>query len=389
MPEQQPPALLADDAPHRFLQLCMRARWDTRALEAAESLAKDDAIDWDALCQMARAEALSPLLYRTVRGRHLVPPAVEQNLRDEYYQTASRNTLLLHELERVLDHLTGKGIPVILLKGAALAIAIYGDIALRPMLDLDLLVHEEHVPATLQVLATLGYTCAHVETHAGAAMAYENEVLLTKPGIIDTPVEIHWSLFDSPYYQHALPMDWFWQTTRSVQVNTTPALMLSPETQILHLCGHLVLHHSSTGILWLHDIAEVIQHYREELDWAGLLARAQECNLILPLQQVLPRLTMDWGAPIPGEVLNRLHALQASPGEVRVFTRLTSERRSVAWRFWFDLMSLPGWRQRLHFAWSNLFPSPAYMQHRYRISHPVLLPLYYPYRWLLGLRSVL
>ncbi len=29
------------------------------------------------------------------------------------------------------------------------------------------------------------------------------------------------------------------------------------------------------------------------------------------------------------------------------------------------------------------------MRHRYQVSHPLLLPLYYPYRWTLGLRSAL
>jgi hypothetical protein len=48
---------------------------------------------------------------------------------------------------------------------------------------------------------------------------------------------------------------------------------------------------------------------------------------------------------------------------------------------------MPGWRQRVRFARTNLFPSAAYMRQRYQIKHPLLLPLYYPYRWLRGLRG--
>ena len=48
---------------------------------------------------------------------------------------------------------------------------------------------------------------------------------------------------------------------------------------------------------------------------------------------------------------------------------------------------LSRWSERLGYAWTHLFPSAAYMRQRYDIPHPLLLPLYYPYRWFRGLRS--
>ena len=42
-------------------------------------------------------------------------------------------------------------------------------------------------------------------------------------------------------------------------------------------------------------------------------------------------------------------------------------------------------RKRAYLAWISLLPSPAYMRHRYNIRHSLLLPLYYPYRWLVNL----
>ena len=47
--------------------------------------------------------------------------------------------------------------------------------------------------------------------------------------------------------------------------------------------------------------------------------------------------------------------------------------------------SMPDWRQRLHFARANVFPSADYMRQRYGVRHPLLLPIYYPWRWLRGL----
>jgi len=65
---------------------------------------------------------------------------------------------------------------------------------------------------------------------------------------------------------------------------------------------------------------------------------------------------------------------------------LTAPERGVAQRAWSDLRSMHGWRPRLAYASTHLFPSPAYMRARYHIRHRALLPLAYPYRWLRGLR---
>jgi hypothetical protein len=375
-----------------FLRLCLRGRWDPAALRTARALVAHDDLDWDALRQVAHAESLAPLLYPLLRGQDLVPEAVEQDLRRAWYHTAGRHTLLRYELESVLRHLATEGVPVILLKGAALAEVIYGSATARPMLDLDLLVHRADVPVALRVLSESGYATVRVEPHPGASLAYESQVRLRKPGQVETLIEVHWSLIDFPYYQYRLPMDWFWQTALPARIGDTPGLILGPEAQVLHLCAHLLLHHGSGAqptLLWLHDVAEVVFFYAEQIDWQQVMARAQAYDLVLPVQQVLTQVAGEWGAPIPGNVLEQLGRLRASPAELRAFTWLTADHRPVAQRFWVDLVSMPGWQKKLRYAWINLVPSLAYMQHRYHIPSPFLVPLYYPYRWLLGLRSAL
>lgn len=93
--------------------------------------------------------------------------------------------------------------------------------------------------------------------------------------------------------------------------------------------------------------------------------------------------------PIRPAVLERLRALRPLRNEKRVFGCLTAAHRSVARRFWAGLASMPGWGPRLRFVWRNLFPPAGYMRYCYRIAHPPVVPLYYPYRWFLGLRRAL
>lgn len=378
-----------EEAASQFLRLCLRGRWDAASLQAARVLSQQNAVDWDALGRMAQAEGLAPLLYKVVRGQSLVPPETEQPLRNAYYYTAQRNLQLFHELSAILYSLEAENISVIALKGAGLAEAVYGNAAVRPLGDLDLLICREQAPAALNILGRLNYAPHAVEPHAGDTLAYESEVMLSKPGKMAAPIEVHWNLLDSPYYQRKLSMGWFWDTALPIQISGAPALVLGPEAQVLHLCAHLALHHSGERLLWLHDIAEVIVFYRVQIDWEQVLARAKAYDLVLPLQQILPKVADEWQVPISSAVLGQLRLLHPSHDEVRIFNWLTAKHRPVAQRFWADLSSTPDWKQKLHFAWNNLFPSPAYMRHRYHIPHPTLLPLYYPYRWLLGLRSAL
>jgi hypothetical protein len=344
-------------------------------------------VDWEAWRQAVEAEAVSPLLYRVLRGQEIIAPALEGALRLAYFRSARRNALAFRELGDILRRLAAAKIPAIVLKGAALAETVYGNIAVRPMADLDLLVQRGQMPGALRALEAAGYIAAEPEARAGLALEFENELALRKPGPVDAPLELHWSLLDSPHHQRSMSMDWFWQTARSPLLGGEGVRVLGPEAQLLHLCAHLVLHHHGQGLLWHHDIAEVIAFYGDAVDWEELLARACAFDLVLPLQTVLPRVAEGWGAPVPPAVLARLHALQPSPDEMKTFRLLTAPQRPVAQRLWTDLMGMAGWKARLGYSVNVLFPSATYMRHRYAILHPLLLPLYYPYRWWLGLRS--
>ena len=370
----------------RFVRLCLRGRWEPEALEAAHRLATRTELDWAELVELAIGERLGSLLYEVVHGRNLVPPEVEEDLYGARIDTALRDQFLREELVTILRRLATKGVEVLLLKGAALAQTVYGGAGVRPMGDLDFLLHREDAPRALDLLGQAGYRRTSAEVHPGADLAYENEVQLVRGGLVPFVVEVHWSLFDVPYYQQSLPMAWFWDSALAIQIDNTPARVLGPAAQVLHLCGHLVLHHGGerARLLWLHDVAEVLVHYRQQMDWQDLLDRAQQYRLVLPLQQVLPQLADEWGAPIPAEALSKLDALRPSTTEMQVMGWRTASERPVAQRFWSDLASMRSWRQRLHYAWIQLFPSAAYMSRRYGIRHRLLVPLYYPYRWWVG-----
>jgi hypothetical protein len=249
------------------------------------------------------------------------------------------------------------------------------------------LVRRDQVSPALTVLQAAGYQTTGSEITPDAAIEYENELLLWKKDRVDWVFELHWSLFDSPFYQHRFPEAALWESSVNIHLDGRPAGVLSPELQLLHLCGHLALHHRFQGLLWWNDIAEIVDHEATWLDWDKLLALAAELELVLPLQKVLPAAAGLWAAPVPAEILARLAALSPGADEVRVFDSLTAGHRPPARRLLVDLQGMPGWRARARFLAGNLFPSAAYMDERYSITQSWQRPFYYPYRWYLGLAN--
>lgn len=384
MTDRGAPASTENDA---FLRLCLRSFWQPHILTEARQLAGAGRVDWAALCETARAGGLAPLLHAVLRSSEWVPDIVDDCLRGAYQETAVYMGLMSVELNRVLGLLVDARLPAILLKGAALGDALYGNPALRPMTDLDLLLRKQDMPAAMDALKRGGYRSVGVEVRPGHTLDFENELVLRSSGAPSLAVELHWRLLDSPFYQDQLDEDWFWNTAQPARVAETQALVLGLEANILHLSAHYVLHHKAQGTRWICDIAGLVEQSAAggAIDWQLVLSKAAEFRLVSSVQIVLQQLEADWKSSIPEEVVRAALRLPVSGEEQRVVHWMLSERRPVVQRFWADLASMPGWRQRASFLLANLFPSPAYMMERYGLPDPKLAPLAYPYRWAIGL----
>jgi hypothetical protein len=151
---------------------------------------------WESLLQAAGRHSLTPLLYHTLKpvmGAANAPPAIQASLRTSYLGSAARNMRLYHELGQVLAAFREAAIPVILLKGAYLAKFVYGNIALRPMSDIDLLIKPADIPRVWNVLAGLGYVTAREDV----GQSREHLSPFTKEGCAS--IEVHFSITDPAF----------------------------------------------------------------------------------------------------------------------------------------------------------------------------------------------
>lgn len=364
-------------APHILSSLCQAL-----LAQAGSPIPPLGPQDWAATVRLAQAERVAPLLYWSCQQAGWpagIPAEARQELTRQYFATAARNTLLFDELERILAALAEAAIPVIVLKGAALATTLYPSIGLRPMADLDLLVPQADMERALQIAKEqLGYREPRMDEAPHLNRLVDYHVHLVSGAAQPLVLELHWNLVASRASWYAAPVEWFWQHSQPLPA-APQARMLAPEAQLLYLAAHAVLQHgaSETRLLWIYDIHALAG--QPGLDWDGLLEQARALRWSAVLLQALKQAQACFATPLPGGLLERLEA-QSEARLARVVALKTKFPPVRLLYNWYTLAALNG-PARLRFIGALLFPSQAYIAWRYR-PHPAWTwPLYYPYRW--------
>jgi hypothetical protein len=374
-----------------FLLLCLRARWDPAQLEEARTLAGRIDLDLSSLAQVAHLQGLAPQLFQIVRGQPLIPAPLERELRGFYYANAARNSRLFHELHRVLSRFAAEGVPVMALKGAALAETVYGNAAVRPMTDLDLLVPPAQVRPAQAALAGLNYSMDCREPWPGFSRRYRSvmEYQQSDTGRHSVRVDLHWWPLDVPYYRRILTKDLF-ARAQTACIAGTRALVPGKEDHLLCLCGHMALHERYKATLMRsYDMAMLIHHQEHGLDWELVMQRSMDWGLVIPLQRALARLERLWPACVPGIVSQEVAGLRPTRTEQRIHRWAVDRRQNPTSDVLLSLATMPGLGPKTLFLLEQAFPSPAYMRGLYCRSRPGLWPLAYLQRAGLGLRFLL
>ncbi|MGH2537182.1 MAG: nucleotidyltransferase domain-containing protein [Candidatus Promineifilaceae bacterium] len=316
---------------------------------------------WQSLADLSLRLELGPLLYpllRDLEGRH-VPPGLLQALRAAHHGSAGAQLLAQAELDYLLPALAAAGVPVIVLKGAALAHAIYPQPAWRPMGDVDLLLPFDCLPQAREVLQAAGYGPRQPPPSPNPEGLFWTQEAWLKPNAL--PLELHWQLLDIPAYAPRLQVMELLARSRPFHLGGQPASALGLEDQLIHLCAHSLLHHAGGDARSRLDVGFLLARAGAEIDWPLLRDRAAGARLGLAVRQTLLEAWRDWYAPLPAGVIEAVERLRATAGE-RLYAH--SQRYQLA-RAGRTFLTLPGWRPRLRFAAYQLWPAADYQAWRY------------------------
>ncbi len=341
----------------------------------------DDADRLSAWLAWLDANRLAPAAARALAAAPL-PESARAHLDAAYARARAQWLLRKTALQRFLALIAREpALPVILLKGAALALTLYDDPAVRPMNDIDLLVAPEHLMAVAERLRQGGYEESSLG--AGGDAGYLHHFIFTDP-VTSVRIELHRTL---PLLPNAT-LSLFLARTPASDLAGLPFFTLAPEAQLLHLASHAVLEHGGEqGAVWIwfYDIDRLLRRWGEEMDWEKTLAWAQQLNWEAALHEALRITARDFSAPMPATISTWLQLPQSKLRGYNTMRQMTSPARSSSLTIFHVLRGLT-WRQRLRQIWHMSFPSRDYMKRRYP---NIPWPAAYPYRWFDAARKLL
>jgi hypothetical protein len=254
---------------------------------------------------MAEYHGVVPLVYKNlfVVSSDLVPDKLLMQLRHKTQAEAMLNRALASELVVVCEAMTARGVPVIPIKGATLAVSAYGDVALREFTDLDLLVPKASMAAAQAVLVAQGYTRRTALDKSGETDREQGpyHVYIKARGL--SRVDLQWVMAHQ-FFTFQLDRPEFWRSRIAVPVENKTVPGLAPELLLIVLCVH-GSKHAWELLKWVCDVAELLRSH-PHLDWnqIDVYAANWRCRGMLSLGLSLAHRLLD--APLPERVLAQL-----------------------------------------------------------------------------------
>lgn len=263
---------------------------------------------WDLLLERAATHGLIPLVYHRLRALDFrgVPPSAVRHLRDTFGVNAIRNELLTQELVSVLTRLGESGVPVIPLKGIALAESLYGDPALRACADLDILIPPKHLAETLRVLRSSGYTDRFGEPSLVRLLArYGKDCgLMRQDGRTLYPLQVHCGLIWGGSAERRLLAE-IWSHAAPRPFHGAPAYSMGPEWEFLYLAVHAA-RHGLYPFKWLVDIDWLV--LQNSVDWVKVGEAAKWMGWERILQSCLAACAALFETPVPMALAEIAHS---------------------------------------------------------------------------------
>lgn len=330
-----------------LLLTCARTHLQAEHADALRTRLSDD-LDWDEVVRLARQHAVLPLLYHQLKtlDSQAVPRVAWNQLQHRFRANLRRNLSMTAELLKLQRMLEAHGIAAIPYKGPVLAAAVYGDVALRQFVDLDLLVHRQDLLKVKSLLLSQGY-----QEYFSLAPAQESIYLQTGCELsLQHPtkhiwIDLHWHIVRR-FNGFPLPLEPLWDRLQPLCLGGQQIDSLAPEDLLLILCIHNGKHHWDR-LGWLCDVAQLLRRY-PQMHWEPLIDQAIRIGAARMLWIGLYLAHDLLGTPLPDRVGQRMQAdpvvptlaaqlykdlLQASPQHANRLTRFSQDLK-MRERWW-------------------------------------------------------
>jgi hypothetical protein len=271
--------LLREDADARAAWEALRPRLDIDTLEEG-------------------SYALLPLVYRRLRQLAISDPLLPR-LRGVHRKTWLTNQASLSVLTRALQALQSTHVRTMIVNDASAALRLYPEPHLRPVTDIEVVIHATESAAAVRELESVGWhsgatASAEIAIASNAGLRFEapdrsGTVILRAHPVAGAAV--------AGFPGAAAATRELWEGAVEADVEGTRTLALAPADELLYTCINGVRGRPWRTIQWVADATMIMRG--GEVDWGRLVLLARQQRLGLPLRDALTYLTRLVDAPIP------------------------------------------------------------------------------------------
>ena len=346
--------------------------------------------NWQGLLDKAIEQQVGALLYSQLQSLPdlRVPLIIQESLKDIYRKNTFFNMALMGELKSILSLFNSHKIPVIVLKGAYLAKEVYSKIGLREMVDIDLLVPDDKVEQAAKLLEILDYqSIRNYDVSLDVEKLSGHQLPPFRKSFALPVIEIHWTICD-PNETYQFDLTELWQRAKNTDFFGETALTLAPEDLILHLCHHASYHHKfNIGVRPLCDLARIIEHFQDQLDWQALQTTAERWQWQKGLYIMLAFAHYSLGVDLPNLILQAIEhggidqpTLAITKDEL--FVNRSTNDRHISFKItipFVNFIEQPHFIEKIKFMIQRIFLNPQMMSKRYPVEPKYTDPKLYFY----------
>lgn len=350
--------------------------------------------DWSGTVSLLIKQGSAPLFYvklPALSRAGCIPPEAQKNLQQAYLRTLSRGMVLYHAFTEIVTAFRQQGIEVIALKGVYLSEKLYGDIGLRQLSDIDLLLTDAgQGEKALQVLRTLGYQDAPGNIISEFVQMH-SDVEHFDPMVRDEiSIELHTKLGRSNYSIDTAAMI---AHAGSVTISGVETLTLGLNDLFIFQCIHLDKHFRTGGMQMksFNDLVNLLVLHGDAETMRGLEKACEPHRCTELVFQYLGLVHELYGAPLAPEMADKYSYLLTDQLRERFLYYLHGNEDEYGTGTKHHILSLKSMTkptEKLRYLVTVLFPPKSFMIRKYPIRNLSLFWLWYPYRWYKALKSL-
>lgn len=243
---------------------------------------------WRSLPDRAERQGMAPLLYNNLKSAATPIPndclKLLAGLTLRHRHANSLRTIMLADYLRALH---GEGIEALVLKGAALANSVYPKPGLRPMRDMDILVHRSDAIQAQQTLLDLGFEGEVPQPEDLPSFHHLPIAQRVMEGMTISIELHHWLLPTfSQGRSRAITLEMLSPNARPLQINDTHFLTLGYEDMLWHIYRHSFAYpliEQPVRLIWVADFVSLVEKFVDEIDWERVKSRYPQVWQVIPV----------------------------------------------------------------------------------------------------------